>query len=267
MHPNNKVALEENIANAQKLVSTISKDFEFDRSSTYRNYPVYYDIPSRLIFDFLKDHHFVNDAKSISSKAWIDYITKANSFDELDFWNVFIGSPSHGRISGKLEFVPGLEISKVSRAGRPHAEHLRTGTLSMQIDTLSDIKKGSLSEIDLTALKAGKLTESQIFKIRERGLGKQGKQVNGLLGLYIIDKDSKPKNWDPDKKALPFAKTQPLEAPSDLLGISMFFPGTSEMKLAVDYIAIDPSKIAVFDDDEEDLDQLIEEAEEADDNV
>ena len=39
------------------------------------------------------------------------------------------------------------------------------------------------------------------------------------------------------------------------------------MKLAVDYIAIDPSKIAVFDDDEEDIDQLIEEAEEADDNV
>jgi hypothetical protein len=38
------------------------------------------------------------------------------------------------------------------------------------------------------------------------------------------------------------------------------------MKLAVDYIAIDPSKIAVFDDEEEDLDQLISEAEEADKN-
>ncbi len=267
MHPNDKNALEGNIANAQKLVGAINKDFEFHRDSTYRNYPVYYDIPSRLIFDFLKGHNFVNDAKSISSKAWIDYITKANSFDELDFWNVFIGSPSHGKIPGTMEFVPGLEVSKVSRAGRPHTEHIRTGTLSMQIDTLSDIKKGSLSENDLTALKAGKLSESQIFKIRERGLGKQGKQVNGLLGLYIIDKDSKPKNWDPDKKALPFAKTQPLEAPSDLLGISMFFPGTSEIKLAVDYIAIDPAKSGGFDDDEEDIDQLIEEAEEADDNV
>ena len=267
MHPNNKIALEGNIANAQKLIGAISKDFQFERDSTYRNYPVFYDIPSRLIFDFLNGHEFVNDAKAISSKAWIDYIKKANSFDELDSWNVFIGSPIKGHISGTVEFVPGLNISKISRAGRPHTEHLRTGTLSMQRDTLSDVKKDSISENDSKALKDGKLTESEIFKIRERGLGQQGKQVNGLLGIYLIDKDSKPKNWDPDKKDLPFAKTQPLGAPSDLLGISMFFPGTSELKLAVDYIAIDPSKIAVFDDDEEDIDQLITEAEEADDNV
>jgi hypothetical protein len=38
------------------------------------------------------------------------------------------------------------------------------------------------------------------------------------------------------------------------------------LKLSVDYTALDNSRLAVFDDDEEDMDQLINEAEEADSN-
>jgi hypothetical protein len=208
----------------------------------------------------------VNDAKTISSKAWIDYITKANTFDELDFWNVFIGSPTSGIKSGTIEMAPGLEIAKISRAGKAHPEHIRTGTLSMPRDTLSDVKKGSLSEKDIADLNGGKLTRTEIFKIREKALGKPKKEVNGLLGIYLIDKDSKPRDWDPAQEASPFAKKQPLNSPVDLLGITMFFPPTSEMKLAVDYVALDTSKLGIFDDDEEDLDQLITEAEEADRN-
>jgi len=272
LHPNSKGLLESNINNAKAFISEILPDFGYEKDDTYRNYPVFYNIPSRLICEFLNKHNFVNDAKTISSKAWVDYISKANTFNELDFWNVFIGSPANAVITGKVEIAPGLEISKVSRAGIPHAEHLRTGTLSMQMDTLSDIKKGSLPERDLAILRgdksnqAEKLNQAKLFKIRENGLGKRGKAVNGLLGLYLVDKDSKPKNWDPAQDASPFAKNQPLNAPVDLLGITMFFPPTSEMKLAVNYVALDTSKLGVFDDDEEDLDQLITEAEEADKN-
>jgi hypothetical protein len=149
LHPKSKDDLIHNLENAKKFVSEISKDYEFDKVNTYRNYPVFYDIPSRLIFQFLKGHKFVNDAKNISSKAWIDYITKANSLHELDFWNVFIGSPIQGKIPGTVSMAPGLDISKISRAGKLHPDHLRTVTLSMQLDTLSDLKKGSLSKNDL----------------------------------------------------------------------------------------------------------------------
>jgi len=264
LHPKSKIALEKNIENVKKLIKNINNDFEFHRETTYRNYPVFYDIPARLICEFLNDHNFVSDARMISSKTWIDYISKANTLNELDFWNVFLGSPTNGKIPGKVEMVPGLEISKVSRAGKPHENHLRTGTLSMQIDILSDLKKGTLSEDDLTKLKNVKVRDNDIFNMRAKGLDKQGKNVNGLIGIYLIDKDSTPKNWDPGKKGLPFSKTQPLSAPADVVGLTMFFPATSEMKLAVDYTAIDPTKIAVFDDDEDDLDQLISEAEDAD---
>lgn len=266
LHSRSKADLLSNLLNAQSFVAEISKDYEFARETTHRNYPVFYDIPSRLVFEFLEGHKFVDDAKSISTKAWVDYITKANSFNELDFWNVFIGSPTQGKIPGTLPLIPGLKISKVSRSGKPHKEHLRTGTLSMQIDILSDLKKGSLSQKDIDTLKSPELNDQKIFKIRERGLGKQGKAVNGLLGIYLIDKDSAPKNWDPGKPVLPLQKTHPLNAEADVLGISMFFPGTSEMKLAVDYVSIDAEKIAVFDDEEEDLDEMISEAEEANRN-
>jgi hypothetical protein len=266
LHPNSKESLVHNLSNAQKFVTKINKDYEFDKNNTFRNYPVFYDIPSSVIIEFLEGHNFVNDAKNVSSKAWTDYIKKANSFNELDFWNVFIGSPIKGKMSGTVPLAPGLDISKISRAGKSHPDHLRTVTLSMPFDTLSDLKKGSLSQKDLDVLKSRNLDKETIFDIRNRGLGKQGKSVPGLIGLYVIDKDSVPKNWDPAKPLQPLQVTKPLNAPADVLAITMFFPGTSEMKLAVDYIAIDPSKIAVFDDEEEDLDQLISEAEEADKN-
>ena len=266
LHPNSKEDLVHNLTNAQGFISKISNDYEFDRENTYRNYPVFYGIPSRLISEFLQGHRFVSDAKDFSGKVWRDYIAKANSLNELDSWNVFLGSPVAGKITGTIPMAPGLDISKISRAGKPHSEHLRTVTLSMQIDTLSDLKKGSLSQKDLDQLKSAKIEDQEIFEIRKRGLGKQGNAVPGLIGIYVIDKDSKPKNWSPGQTLLPLQKTQPLNAPSDLLAITMFFPGTSNLKLAVNYIAIDPAKIAVFDDDEDDMDQLIQEAEEADKN-
>jgi len=264
LHPASRSDLESNLTNAKEFISKINVDFEFDRIGTYRNYPVFYDIPSRLIIEYLMKHKFVSDAKTISSKAWIDYINKANSLNELDFWNVFIGSPTQGESRETVEMVPGLTISKISRAGREHAEHLRTGTLSMQRDTLSDLKKGALSVIDVAKLKGKTISTKEIFDIRARGLGKHGKDTPGLLGIYLIDKDSVPKGWDQSKPPTKFANTQPLNALADVLGITMFFPGAKEIKLAVDYTAIDASKLGVFDDDEEDLDQLITEAEEAD---
>ena len=141
---------------------------------------------------------------------------------------------------------------------------LLTGTLSMQRDTLSDLKKGALSEIDLAKLQGKSISTKEMFDMRARGLGKQGKDVPGLLGIYLIDKDSVPKGWDANKTPTPLAKKRPLNAPADVLGITMFFPGAREMKLAVEYTSLDASKLGIFDDDEEDLDQLIDEAEEAD---
>jgi len=263
IYPMDRASLEDNLKNAKFFVSQIKNDYETERQSTFNGYPVFYNIPSRLIIEFLKRHNFVPDAKEISHRAWNDYIAKANSLNELDLWNIFIASPKQGKIAGSVDLVDGVRISKVSRAGRKHAEHLRTGTLSNRTDILSDLKSGELSAQDLDALRDKHVTDHELFAIRSRGLAKTGKEVPGLMGIYLIDKDSTPKNWDPSSQLSGIARLQPLNAPVDVIGISMFFPRTSELTLAVNYTAVDSSRIGVFDDDE-DIDQLIEEAENED---
>ena len=84
--------------------------------------------------------------------------------------------------------------------------------------------------------------------LREQaGLGKKG-----LLGLYVISKDSAPKDTDATS-----SNRLPLNAVDDLLGIAIFFPPSRDSTANVDYFGPPPLEVSVAD---EDSDELLEQA-------
>ena len=210
----------------------------------------------------MNDHQFIPDAKSISGDVWVKYILKANELGELLRWNVFFASPRNSPNRSNLDLTPTFSVNKIVRARkRNDLEAFCTGTLSNRYDILSDLDKSTISHDDRKTIAQADVSDISLFDIRRRTLRVEKQSTPGLLGIYIVDKNSSPRNYDATAKT----GKVPMKAPNDILGITSFFPASSSVELAANYVTLDTTRLrTIAEIEEEDLDVLIAEAEELD---
>jgi hypothetical protein len=223
-------------------------------------------VPSKKVLDFISNYKQAESKLNVSISAIPKYIERANDeFGEILNWNVFIMSPkkSYHEDFSKIIIKDSLHINTTNRSQNLTEENIYyIKTLTSKKDILSDVSENQLSIADKDNLKNIK-EDSKYFNLRRKIFGGQSLQTPGLLGLYFIDKKSRPKDWNAaseiQNKFGQESGKRPLDAPEHLLGIGVFLPKTENKGLLVDYSVLNPQFLRWKEDSLEDEDSLFDE--------
>jgi len=214
------------------------------------------NVPVAKILELLDNYRFANDARVAERnvlKKYIEKIVDLSSADEsleLHEWDVFLY-----RLKGAnprlVDLVPGVPISKITRSARQTKEDNSVADLhhlASQIDVATSIDEEVLASYLSRVGRAKSDIKYEEWPILKRDhFGESGR---GLLGLYLVDKDSKSTTNN----------KRDLEAAEDFLGLTFFFPLSKFSKGEIDYVAppefignIDPEDLEpeVFEDPSE----------------
>jgi hypothetical protein len=200
------------------------------------------------IREFLHEYRFFSKSAAVDPALIEKYVDLVRNQGELNYWNVFLFSrdtPMAG--SEAFDFGSGIKVNKVSRSRihPPQPTHSNIHHLVSKYDALIDIPDGFEQEI--SDVKSAKCTLAHLEKLRSETarLGKVG-----LIGLYIIEADS---------KAGGRGGRADLNAAADVLGVGLFFPKSSNPGNAIDYVSAPPAEILPEHLFDEQLDDLHEE--------
>lgn len=258
--------LKQNLELGINFAKELSSDYE--NSLGLQGYPVFMGVPSRKVLEFISNYKQAESKLNVSISAIPKYIERANDeFGEILNWNVFIMSPkkSYHEDFSRIVINDSLHINTTNRSQNLTEENIYyIKTLTSKRDILSDVSENQLSTADKDNLKNIK-EDSKYFNLRRKIFGGQSLQTPGLLGLYFIDKKSRPKDWNAaseiQNKFGQESGKRPLDAPEHLLGIGVFLPKTENKGLLVDYSVLNPQFLRWKEDSLEDEDSLFDENE------
>jgi hypothetical protein len=202
-------------------------------------------VPADLVKAFLDEYSFHQDSRFATKDIITDYINKVQENGELNFWNIMLMTKARVNSGSNMyQYSNGISVAKLTRTplNEPELERANIKALAGSADAALDVPL-VLSDEYPNMSSNPKPTKDDYIKLRE----KAGYEKTGLLGLYIIDKDS-----DSNTKT-----RVALEAPLDLLGLTFFFPKSRMADAAVSYLAPRPyvgiDEPEIEEDDGEDL--------------
>jgi hypothetical protein len=236
--------LESNLKAADSFVASISENginFEAGIKST----KVARGVPVKQVIEFLQSYSFHEDSRLANREVIVDYINKVLEHGELQEWNVMLLTKSNIKDVKEVHTFPnGTTVAKLTRAPLKAANYKQVNikALAGSTDAALDVPL-TLSEDYKNISKNPKSTKFDYIDLR----AKAGYSKTGLLGIYIIDKNS-----SSDKKT-----RGTLRAPLDILGLTIFFPKSGLANASVSYIG-PPAFVAkdepeIEEDDGEDL--------------
>ncbi|MEU8631086.1 Z1 domain-containing protein [Amycolatopsis sp. NPDC048633] len=200
------------------------------------------DVPHNLVTDFLREYRFHEKSQECDSKLLTDYIARRIAKSgALRGWNVALIGGSAGRGTPKMfSFADGFTVRMVTRSALDGDD-----PTFVDIKTLMSRRDAAI-DLDVSSVK-GELAEDLIKALRL-----EQSPDTALLTLYAIDKDSKPKEPNPEKPGVP---RRPLNAADDVIGIGLVFPAPSSLDSTVEwqYVATNLAKVRI---EEEDLSAL-----------
>jgi len=225
----------------RKLVSDVGQENFLPNEGGF----VAYGLSSEVVMNFLSGYQMHPDTRTLQSELVNKYIKNLNSEKELTSWNVALYSNNRGK--KEFDLGSGLKVKMANRSKmRGDSETINIKTLISLGDMVAD--KPSLKDTAKGLVKEGKkISETELRFAREHDPDTKGV---GLLGIYVIDKDSVPANAKSQSRVA-------LESTMDLIGIYLIFPDTKS-KFNVEYVApnIKPEEV-----DFEDIDEVIGEDE------
>ncbi len=229
-----KEVQQSNLSATKAFISKLSEDYGSFKELDGQ--PVQHAVSSKDILGFVQSFTFQEDGRRVSKEPLSNYILGRNQDGELLEWNVAIYSNS--RPTAKIVNL-GQDISVRAANRAQMASAVPTGRID--IKTLMSIGDVVADAPDLKAQGAnpeGSLSFAVLKKLRRENPATAGR---GLLGIYLIDKDSKPDN------AKSAAVRANLDAYEDLVGLYFVFPD-SKSQQAVDYVVPD---LSAFENQEE----------------
>lgn len=233
--------LTSNLEAGEDFVKQIEKSQIFE-SVNGKSTHVASGVPKSEVLQFLKKYKFSSDAKVVTQDPLVRYIQKVSEKNsELDTWQVYLYSPGATLSKDTHRFSVNLEVNKVVRSKLNSSQE--TANIHHLANT-TDITFGLPEEAQERVSNLRKKNVTQISEWVELrndfGLGKVG-----LLGLYVVDKDSQP------KPGANKGDRKPLEASQDILGLTIFFPKSEVADAKVDYLGPKPYVPPVIDEDDE----------------
>jgi hypothetical protein len=205
--------------------------------------PVFRNVPVELIEKFLSTYQFHERALRLTPELLIGYIQEQNKLNSLLTWNVAVISDS--RKGSGTDTIGDLDLNLITRARLASTEsYANIKALVSRIDRAADVP---LTRDEIRRQVSGDADEDY------RNLRDDYLDGVGLLCVYPISKDSKPRSGTPSggrKERLP------LEAVGQVIGVGLFFPeDKSHAAFRYKYIAADTSGLTL-DTDEPDINQL-----------
>jgi hypothetical protein len=221
----NASVLENNLAAGKNFVHAIQQagiGFEIGIRGTL----VARDVSVELVKSFMSEYSFFHDARVVNEKVMLDYIEKVNNVGELESWNIMLMSKSKIKPDEELfEYAEGLSVAKLMRTPVNISDtHATFKAFAGSSDAGMDVPIGLEEKHSLIGVSKEKDKANEYHKLRASA----GYAKTGLLGLYIIDKNSKP--------VRPSKSKPDLEAPLDVLGLTFFYPKSSMVDSTVSYI-------------------------------
>lgn len=181
------------------------------------------DVPHRMVRQFLSSYSFHPDSRRLRPELLLKYFDEAKA--DLAHWDVFV----MGRRNGdEAVFADGgvtlIERSRVNVDVRG----ANIKSLAGSQDRGVGIDRETLATLDPSA---GQM-DRQIRDLRE------SRGDNPLIGLYPINKDSRPASSESvDRSGGRERRRLPLEAVDHTLGVVLFFPEAEGPTHTVDYVA------------------------------
>lgn len=179
------------------------------------------DIPVDVIRDFVRSYAFHADTE-LTSALLDKYIDSQLKSGALTTWNVAvigIQNPSRTTPLGLDSESPLIVRSKLKRSSTPTRAVI--GTLMSKPDRVADLRPA--------ALVSQQTTDKDLQKLRDE-------DGRGLLVLYPIDRDSRPKKGASGRISL--------DAAGDLIGVAFCFPTAVLGSEATDTIQVDVTGIS-----------------------
>lgn len=191
----------ENFEAARQLVLDAEKCRRVDLGDGLHGFD---QVPVASILRFISRYAFHPDKPSLSSSLLSDYIKAEAAEGALQQWRVVVMGQQE-RATRMVELGDCTSVGAVTRS--------RLGTSDPSVANIRALASGEdyLRTLTLEEWGAVKPTEAAYGATRYRSLGN-----NGVLRLYVIDKDSRAKSGS--------RKRVDLAAVADLIGVALDFP-------------------------------------------
>lgn len=216
-------------------------------------WPIFNDVPWEIVSDFFEDYQWVDSATRANGQLIKTYIDAHQGSGDLEKWNVFIYQISSANVP-IIDLGNGISATAIQRSALDKNEENHTVNIHHLVSSIDGSADVGLSKKSVTAqLKAQgkKVSDTSLRALRKDSPSSANR---GLLGIYIVDKDSKK---EPDSE-----KRQDLELPEHAVGLGIFFGESDVVGADVDYYG--PDLIDLFEIEEDDY---LDDADESDDSV
>lgn len=177
---------------------------------------VWKDISPQSIKGFLSKYKYSEKLKGFNDlKVFEEWLDKVSEEGLLGNWNVILAGIKHDEILGNRQITDTISINKVNRTRR--YEDSGNGTINIGVlrsfnDFFSDISVDKDDQGMISAIKNVNHNTAALNLLRE----KLGMSTNPQLLIYVIDKNSMPRNN---------SNRYPINAVEDIVGFSINIPG------------------------------------------
>ncbi len=216
-------------------------------------WPIFSNVPWMIVSEFFKEYKWVDSATRANGELIRTYIDAHQGSGDMEKWNIFVYQISSANVP-IIDLGNGISATAIQRSALDKSKEKHTVNIHHLVSSIDGSADVGLSKKSVTAhLKSQgkKVSDTTLRALREES----STSVNrGLLGIYIVDKDSKKE---------PKAKLrQDLELPEHAVGLGIFFGKSTVIGADVDYIG--PDLIDLFEIEEDDY---LDDADESDDSV
>jgi hypothetical protein len=237
----------------KKLIERIKFSGLDIASRNPEGWPIFSNVPWKLVSDFFDDYKWVDSATRANGKLIKTYIDAHQGSGDMEQWNIFIYQISSANVP-VVDLGNGITATAIQRSALDKSTENQTVNIHHLVSSIDGSADVGLSKKSVTAhLKSQgkKVSDATLRSLRQESLPSANR---GLLGIYIVDKDSKK---EPKTKL-----RQDLELTEHAVGLGIFFGKSNVIGADVDYFG--PDLIDLFEIDDDDY---LDEADESDDSV
>lgn len=199
---------------------------------------VFRNVPSKTVLHFIDNYSFQESATSIRGELLSKYVSEQNGKEALLEWNVVLLGAGTDTGQPELDLGAGHSLRTIQRTRVLMSDmtHANIKALSSRTDFIEDLDADSDAVKErLKRIRKDAKNDTAILDREYRKLRSDFNFRTPSLYIYPIDKDSIPRNWDPDAEQK-LNQRVPLQAAQHVIGVAFCFP-EAESDSSIEYMA------------------------------
>jgi len=220
-------------------------------SKNPEGWPVFNDVPWNIVSKFFDEYKWVDSATRADGKLLKAYIDAHQGTGDLENWNIFVYQ-INSLNAPVIDLGNGIKATAIVRSALDKSAENQTVNIHHLVSSIDGSADVGLPKKSVTAQlrsEGKKVSDTSLRILRKNSPDSVNR---GLLGIYIVDKDS---------KAEPMTKRTDIELPEHAVGLGIFFGASQVMLANIDYYGPDLIDESSADDD------YLDDADESDDLV